>query len=124
MGVAQDEGFPDRGGDQALGAADVEDLGKGAEHGRDDLGVTGEPSDGGRRAVVAGVEGRGAECVPELVEGDGDGEAGLGAVLVRQRAVGFLGFEAGLDEGVPRAGTVVAGVAARLSAVRVGARQR
>ena len=42
--VAEGEGFPDAGGDEALGAADVEDLAVVAEDGGDDLGVAGEPS--------------------------------------------------------------------------------
>ena len=47
VGVAQHEGFPDRSGDQALGAADVEDLVEGPEHGGDDFGVAGETADAG-----------------------------------------------------------------------------
>ena len=42
--VAQGQRLPDAGGDEALGAADVEDLAVVAEDGGDDLGVAGEPS--------------------------------------------------------------------------------
>ena len=42
--VAEGEGFPDAGGDEALGAADVEDLAVAAEDGGDDRGIAGEPS--------------------------------------------------------------------------------
>ncbi len=122
--VAEDECFPDRGGDEALGAADVEDLAEGAEHGGDHLGVTGQPPHGRDREVVAGVQRRGAEPFPELVERHRDGEPWLGAVLLRQQPLGLLGLQAGLDQGVPGAGAVVAQVAAGLAAVRVGPRQR
>ena len=44
MSVADHEGGPEGGGDQAAGAADVEDLGSGAEDGGDELGVTGQPA--------------------------------------------------------------------------------
>ena len=44
MLVSQGQGFPDSGGDEALGAADVEDLAVVAEDGGDDLGIAGEPS--------------------------------------------------------------------------------
>ena len=40
--VAQDQGDPDRGGDEAVGAADVEDLAVAAEDAGDDVGVAGE----------------------------------------------------------------------------------
>ena len=46
--VAEDQGLPDRGGDQALGAADVEDRGTCAEDRRDHLGVAAQPADRGR----------------------------------------------------------------------------
>ena len=52
--VAEDEGGPDCGGDQAAGAADVEDLALGAEDGGDDLGVAGESAGGGGGEGVAG----------------------------------------------------------------------
>src|SRR3954454_3798074 len=42
--VADDQGGPERGGDQAVEASDVEDLALGAEDGGDDLGVTGQPA--------------------------------------------------------------------------------
>ena len=45
--VADDEGFPDRGGDEALLSSDVEDLARCAEDGGDDLGVAADPR--GRR---------------------------------------------------------------------------
>jgi hypothetical protein len=42
--VAGHEGGPQGGGDQAVGAAEVEDLAGGAVDGGDDLGVAGEPA--------------------------------------------------------------------------------
>jgi len=42
--VAQHQRDPDRGGDQALEAADVEDLALGAQHGRDQVRVTRQPT--------------------------------------------------------------------------------
>jgi hypothetical protein len=59
--VAQHERFPDRCRHQALGATHVEHLAQRAEDGGDDLGVAGQPADGGDGEVVAGVEGRGPE---------------------------------------------------------------
>ena len=106
--VAEGEGFPDAGGDEALGAADVEDLAVVAEDGGDDLGVAGEPSYRSDRDGVAGVQRGGTGAGAERIEADGDGEAGFGAVLVRQQPVGFLGFQGELDEGVLAAGAVVA----------------
>jgi hypothetical protein len=41
--VAQHERHPERSGDQASEASDVEDLALRAQDGRDDLGVTGDP---------------------------------------------------------------------------------
>ena len=49
VSVADDEGGPDRGGDQAAEPAEVEDLGVGAEDGGDDLGVTRESAEHGGR---------------------------------------------------------------------------
>ena len=43
--VAADQGPPQRWGDQAVGAADVEDLAAGAEGDRDEVGVAGQPAD-------------------------------------------------------------------------------
>ena len=106
--VSQGEGFPDSGGDEALGAADVEDLAVVAEDGGNDRGVAGETSYRSDRDGVAGLRRGGTEPGPELVQCDGDGEAGFGAVLVRQQPVGFLGFQGELDEGVLAAGAVVA----------------
>ena len=45
--VAADQGPPERGGDEAVGAADVEDLAAGAEGDGDDVGVAGQAPDGG-----------------------------------------------------------------------------
>ena len=59
--VAKDEGLPDRGGDQPLGAADVEDLAATAEHGRDHYGVTGEPTYRRRGQLLTGAQRRGAD---------------------------------------------------------------
>ena len=44
MPVAEHQGDPQGGGDQAVVAADVEDLAAGAEDGGDDLGITGQPA--------------------------------------------------------------------------------
>ena len=54
--VSDGQGGPDGGGDQPVGAADVEDLALGAEDGGDELGVAGQPPDRGRGelGVVAG----------------------------------------------------------------------
>ena len=106
--VSQGEGFPDAGGDEALGAADVEDLAVVAEDGGDDLGVAGEPSYGGDGDGVPGLQRGGTGAGAQRIKADGDGEAGFGAVLVQQQPVGFLGFQGELDEGVPAAGAVVA----------------
>ena len=102
--VAQHEGFPDRGGDQALRAADVEHFAERAEDGGDDVGVAREPAYCGHRQVVAGVQRRGTEPFPELVEGHRDGEPGLGAVLVRQQPLGLLGLQGQSRRGRPRCG--------------------
>ena len=56
--VAGDQGSPDGGGDQAVDAADVEDLGVGAEDGGDQVGVAGEPAYGGGGEVEAVLGGR------------------------------------------------------------------
>ena len=45
MSVAEHQGDPEGGGDEAVEAADVEDLAAGAEDGGDDLGITREPAD-------------------------------------------------------------------------------
>ena len=45
--VAADQGPPQRGGDEPVGAADVEDLAAGAEGDGDDVGVARQPADGG-----------------------------------------------------------------------------
>ena len=45
VGVAADQGPPDRRGDEAVGAADVEDLAAGAEGDGDEVGVAGQPAD-------------------------------------------------------------------------------
>ncbi len=68
MPVAEHQGFPDRGGDQALAAADVEHLTQGPEHGGDDLGVARQPAHRGGGELVAGVQDRGAEPGAELLE--------------------------------------------------------
>ena len=47
VSVAGDQGAPQGGGDQSVGAADVEDLAVGAEADRDELGVAGQAADGG-----------------------------------------------------------------------------
>jgi hypothetical protein len=44
VSVAEDQGNPEGGGDEAVESADVEDLAAGAEDGGDDLGITGEPA--------------------------------------------------------------------------------
>jgi len=45
VSVAEHQGDPEGGGDEAVEAADVEDLAAGAEDGGDDLGITREPAD-------------------------------------------------------------------------------
>ena len=47
--VAEDEGGPLGGGDQASEASDVEDLAGGVEDGGDELGVAGQPPQGAGR---------------------------------------------------------------------------
>ena len=125
VAVAGDEGFPDRGGDQALGAADVEDLGVGAEDGGDDVGVAADPADGGGGELFAGLGGR----------EPGSGRAGprgpwSGSVAGRRRgtrAAGRWSAACGRPRpGVEHPGAVVAGVAAVVAAARdrAGARGR
>ena len=53
--VAQDQGDPDGRGDQPGGAADVEDLAVGAEDAGDDVGVAGQPADGGDGELEPGL---------------------------------------------------------------------
>ncbi len=53
--VSEDQGVPQGGGDQAVGAADVEDLSSGAEDGGDHVGVAGEPADRRSRKSVPTV---------------------------------------------------------------------
>ena len=98
--VADDQGGPDREGDQSFGAADVEWLALAAEDGGDDLGVTRQPSDGGDGQLVDGVVGQaGGECL----EGGGDHESGWGAVGVGWQ-VGVQGVLSGLRPGRPTSG--------------------
>ena len=56
--VAEDQGGPEGGGDQAFGAADIQRLTLAAEDGGDDLGVTRQPPDGGDGELVDGVVAR------------------------------------------------------------------
>ena len=85
VSVAQDQGEPDGGGDQASGAADVERFAAGAEDGGDDLGVAGQPPDrgGGELDPVTGGgpcdgtgDAGGGEPALQSLEGGGDGEPG------------------------------------------------
>ncbi len=70
MLVAEDQGGPDAGGDQAVGAADVKDLTLGAEDGGDDLGVAGQASgDRGGEGFLGGEQSVGVEPVTEVLAG-------------------------------------------------------
>ncbi len=124
VGVPAHQGPPQGGGDQALGAADVEDLAVGAEGDRDQVGVAGQPADhgGGEVEAVVGGGDRGAEGGPvdlaaEHVQAGGDREAGSGAVAVRCQ-VGGQHVLTGGDQGVPHPGPVVPRIG-HLLAVRV-----
>ncbi|GAA1896149.1 hypothetical protein GCM10009814_27130 [Lapillicoccus jejuensis] len=67
-----------RGGEQALGAAEVEDLAVGAEEGGDDPGFAGEAADGGGGQDLPGAGDAGAvEGADQGVEVDGDEQLGL-----------------------------------------------
>src|SRR6266498_3038113 len=73
--IAEDQGAAQRGGDGALGAAEVQGLAGPAEDGGDDFGVAGESAHGGGGQVVAGVQGAGAEFGGEfgVVQGEHQG---------------------------------------------------
>jgi len=58
VSVADDQGGPEREGDESFGAADVEWLASGSEDGGDDLGVARQPPDRRDREVVDGVVGQ------------------------------------------------------------------
>ena len=60
-------------------AAEVEDLGSGAEDGGDDAGFAGEAAGLAGGDVAAGVQAGGAEAAEELVEGHGDHDGGVHA---------------------------------------------
>ena len=118
--VAEDQGGPDAGGDQAAGAADVEDLALGAEDGGDDLGVAGQSAGGGGgEGVAGGEESVAGELVLQVVDAHGEGDPGGSAVGVGQ-GVGGLESAAGLDQGVPHPDAVVAGVLAVVGALGSG----
>jgi hypothetical protein len=106
VSVADDQGGPDRGGDDSSGAADVEGFAVGAEDRGDDLGVAGQPAQGGGRQLVGR---RVCEALGQLLEGDGDVESCGCAVGVRGQA-GVQPVLGGRDQGVPQPGTGVAGV--------------
>ena len=111
VGVSGDEGLPDGCGDQALGAADVEDLRGRAEDGGDQVGVAADPPDRGGGELGTGLGDRETTAVAESLVGHGQGEPRDGAVGLREH-LGALERAAPLDEGVEEAGAVVAGVAA------------
>jgi len=130
--VSDDQRGPDPGGYQAFGPADVEDLGVGAERGGDDLGVAGEPADRGSRQLVAvageadpGEAGhrRLGQSGVESVQGHGHHQSGGGPVGVGGQ-VGVEGGDAAADQGVPGAGSGVAGVADDAAVVVVECRCR
>src|SRR5680860_1282423 len=73
--VAGDQGLPDRGGDQPLGPADVEDLGGATEDGRDDLGVAAHPPDGGGGEVLPGFGDPEPGLLTQVLEVHRQGEA-------------------------------------------------
>ena len=123
MPVTKHKRLPDRGGGQALGSPDVEHLALGTEDRRNHVGVAGELSDSRDRKPVARFQRRDTGHRTQGVVIDRDHDSGLCPVGVGQHAVDVMQPLAGLDQGVPGACAVVAGVAGRLSEVGVGARE-
>ena len=122
VSVAEDQGGPDGGGDEAVEAAEVEDLAVGAEDGGDEFGVTGEPAQdfGWEFGAVGG--GADPGCLQVALEGllvEGDEQSGGGAVGLRRQA-GVERVVGGGDQGVPEPGAVVAAVEAFLPGPQVG----
>jgi hypothetical protein len=58
VAVAEGQGDPDREGDQAFDAADVQRFAVGAEDAGDDLGVARQPAEGGHGELVDGGVGQ------------------------------------------------------------------
>ena len=71
--VAGDQGVPEGSGDESAGAAEVEELGLGAEHDGQDVGVAGQGADRGRGQPWAGVQ----HSVADTVTGTGAGTVGV-----------------------------------------------
>ncbi len=116
MSVTQDQGGPDRGGDQAAEPADVEDLAVAAVDGGDDLGVAGQPAQhpGWELGAIGGgpdarVDPTSFESVFEALVVEGDQEPGGDGVGVGDPA-GVEGVLGQGDQGVPEPGAVVSRV--------------
>jgi hypothetical protein len=117
--VPADQGPPQRRGDQAVGAADVEDLAAGAERDGDDVGVARQAPNGGGGELAAVVTDGGPVDLPlEGVEAGGDRDPRPGTVRVGRQVRGE-GVLAGADQGVPQAGAVVTRVGCGLAGFTV-----
>jgi hypothetical protein len=111
------DGFSDGGGEQPVGPADVEDLGFGAHHHGDDLGVAGEDPGFGGADRSAEFEVGGADPVPEVVVVDGDRDVrvftavggGVCEVEVAAQQV-FQGVSAADGGAAPVRGAVLGGL--------------
>src|SRR5450631_4821859 len=100
--VAQPHGSEHPGGEQAPGPADVQDLGVGAQHDRDDGRVAGDPADCLGCQEPAGQQGGpGPAAVGEVAQVDGDEQGGLGGG--RGGAPGGGRPAADLDQGLAAA---------------------
>ncbi len=123
MSVAEDQGGPDAGRDQATGASHVEGTTPLVETDPDQVAVAGEPpyGRGSQLQPVLGLsDARSARVTVEGGVVDGDHHPGAGAVTGR-RQVGGQGVPGNGDQGVPHPGTVVARLGLRLTG-RVGRR--
>jgi hypothetical protein len=130
--VAEDEGDPDREGDQPLGPTDVQRLTLAAEDRGDELRVARQPTDRGGRelgAVARDPEacetGDGGVGQPALqrLQGHGDHQSGGCAVGLR-RQLGAEPASGGLDQGVPHPDTGVTRVVDQAAVVLVDGRCR
>ncbi len=121
MGVADDEGGPDRGGHEPSGAADVEDAAVGVEVDRDEVAVAGHAAYGGGgevEAVLGDAVSRAACSGVEVVVVDRDADAGSGAVAVGD-GVGVEGVLGEGEECVPEPGAVISRVGLFLARVGI-----
>ncbi len=100
---------------ESLLAADVEDVGLGAQDGGDHVGVAAQPADRRGGEGLAGLGGPVAAVLHQIFEGHGQGDPWRGAVAFGQD-LGGLQELAGSGEGVEHADAVVAGVAAVVGA--------